>query len=188
MTVLRCTAKLLKRLKQPARPPEPEPQANPLGEWYADLDFWHRKPFVVMLNGATGAVLTLNGNAEGLRRLQERALLQFASICDCFGLQGAGVDAELRGFDSGFAFARTRDRSLLGTLNERKTGAWLRFEHSGRSLAESAVQEWGGLFRHPALGDNPRHGMQYHRPLDLVRERLMPSAELLAFPNHSTRH
>lgn len=40
MTVLRCTAKLLKRLKQPARPPEPEPQANPLGEWYADLDFW----------------------------------------------------------------------------------------------------------------------------------------------------
>ena len=63
MTVLRCTAKLLKRFKQPAKLPEPEPQANPLGEWYADMDFWNRKPYVVMLNAATGAMLVLNGNA-----------------------------------------------------------------------------------------------------------------------------
>ena len=49
MTVLRCTAMPLKRLKQPARPPEP--QANPLGEWYADIDFWRRQPFVVLPNG-----------------------------------------------------------------------------------------------------------------------------------------
>lgn len=188
MTVLRCTAKLLKRLKQPARPPEPDPQTNPLGEWYADLDFWRRKPFVVMLNGATGAVLTLNGNAAGLHRLQERAVLQFASICEHFGLHGAGVDGELQGFDAGFAFARTRDRSLLGTLNERKVAAWLQFEHSGRSLAENAVQEWAGLFKHPALGRNARHGMEYHRPLDLVRARLMPSPGLDPLPVHPTRH
>lgn len=188
MTVLRCTAKLLKRLKQPARPPEPEPQANPLGEWYADLDFWHRKPFVVMLNGATGAVLTLNGNAEGLRRLEERALLQFASICEHFGVHGAAVDAELQGFDAGFAFGKTGDRSLLGTLNERKVAAWMQFEHNGRSLAESAVREWTGLFKHPALGRNTRHDMEYHRPVDLVRERLMPSADILSSTPHSTRH
>lgn len=174
MTVLRCTARLLKRLKQPARPPEPEPHANPLGEWYADLDFWHRKPFVVMLNSATGAVLTLNGNAEGLRRLQERALLQFASICEHFGLHGAGVAAELQGFACGFAFGKTRDRSLLGTLNERKFAAWMQFEHRGRSLVESAARDWDGLFKHPALGRNARPGMEYHRPLSLVRERLMP--------------
>src|SRR5690606_34695406 len=174
MTVLRCTARLLMRLKQPARPPEPQPQANPLGERYAELGSWQRKPFVVMLSGATGAVLTLNGNAEGLRRLQERALLQFASICEYFGLHGAGVEAELQGFDAGFAFGKTRDRSLLGTLNERKFAAWLQFEHDGKSLAESAVRDWDGLFKHPALGRNARHDMEYHRPLDLVRERLMP--------------
>ena len=57
MTVLRCTAKLLKRLKLPAKPAEPVAQDNPLGEWYADIDFWNRKPYVVMLNAATGAVL-----------------------------------------------------------------------------------------------------------------------------------
>lgn len=75
MTVLRCTAKLLKRLKQPVKPPEPEPQINPLGEWYADIDSWQRQPFVVMLNVVTGLVLVLPGNASGLWRLNEHALL-----------------------------------------------------------------------------------------------------------------
>jgi hypothetical protein len=172
VTVLRCTAKLFQRLKQPAKPAEPEPQGNPLGEWYADLDVWRRQPFVVMLNAATGAVLALPGDAAGLRRLHERALLQFAALCEHHGLRGEGVDAELRGFDGGFACARTRDRSLLGSLNERKVGLWMVLEHTAQSLPEAAAQDWDGLFKHPALGRNARHGMDYHRPLDLVRERL----------------
>ena len=118
MTILRCTAKLLKRLKQPPKPAEPSPETNPLGEWYADLDFWRRQPFVVMLNAATGAVLVLPGNAAGLRTLHENALLQFAAICEHFGLRGAGVDAELGGFHAGFACAATRDRSLLSSLEK----------------------------------------------------------------------
>lgn len=174
MTVLRCTAKLLKRLKQPAKPPEPEPQGNPLGEWYADIDFWHGKPFVVMLNAATGATLLLNGNAAGLRVLHERALLQFASLCELFGIRGPLLEAELAGFDAGFAFGRTRDRSLLSSINQRKDGAWMGFEWNERSLVEEAIKEWEhGLFKHPALGRNERFNMEYHRPLDLVRQRLL---------------
>lgn len=186
MTILRCTARLLKRLKQPVKPPEPEPQANPLGEWHADLDFWHRKPFVVMLNGATGAVLVLNGNANGLRQLHERALLQFASLCEHFGLRGAQVDAELLGFHDGFDFGKTRDRSLLASLNQRKYGAWMGFEHNGRSLAEEAMSEWEhGLFRHPALGHDTRRNMAYHRPLDLLRQRLVPAATVVHLPQRA---
>lgn len=182
MTVLRCTAKLLKRLKQPAKPPEPAPQANPLGEWYADIDFWRRQPFVMLLNAATGAVLVLPGDAAGLRRLHERALLQFAGLCEHFGLRGAGVDAELHGFDAGFACAATRDRSLLASLNQRKSGAWIGFEHNGYAFMETAALDWDGLFRHPALGRSTRHNMDYHRPLDLVRQRLMPTADIVPFP------
>ncbi len=181
MTVLRCTAKLLKRLKQVTKPTEPAPQTNPLGEWYADIDFWRRQPFVVMLNAATGAVLVLPGNAEGLRRLHERALLQFAAICEHVGLCGAGVDAELHGFDAGFAFAATRDRSLLASLNQRKFGFWLALEHGDRSMPEVAAQEWDGLFKHPALGRDTRYNMDYHRPLDLLRQRLLPAARIIPF-------
>lgn len=185
MTVLRCTAKLLKRLKQPAKPPEPEAQANPLGEWYADIDFWRRQPFVVLLNAATGAVLVLPGNAANLRVLHERALLQFAAICGHFGLHGEEVDAELDGFHAGFAFAATRDRSLLASLNQRKFAFWLDLEHSGRSLPEAAANDWEGLFKHPALGRNARYRMDYHVPLDLVRQRLMPAAQVIAFPGRT---
>ena len=182
MTVLRCTAKLLKRLKQPAKPAEPAPQGNPLGEWYADVDFWHRKPFVVMINAATGIVLVLNGNAAGLRVLHERALLQFSSLCEFFGVRGAGVDAELRGFDDGFVFGKTQDRSLLGTLNDRKDALWIGFEHHGESLVDGAASQWAGLYKHPSLGRNVRHNMDYHRPLDLLKQHLNPVAEVIPFP------
>ena len=172
MTVLRCTTKLLKRLHHAAKPPEPLPQANPLGEWYADIDVWDRKPFVVMLNGATGATLVLNGSAAMLRVLHERALLQFASLCEHFGIHGPNVDAELHGFDAGFAFGPTRDRSLLSSINQRKYGAWMGFEHNGYSLVDVARLDWDGLFQHPALGRNTVHNMEYHRPLDLLLQRL----------------
>jgi hypothetical protein len=181
MTVLRCTAKLLKRLKQPAKPPEPEPETNPLGEWYADIDVWNRQPFVVMLNVATGAVLVLPGDAAGLRRLNEKALLQFAAISEHYGVRGAGVDAELHGFDAGFAFGATRDRNVLSSLNQRKLAVWLRLEHRGGLLVESAAQEWDGLYKHASAGRNTRHNTDYHRPLDLLRQHLLPAAQTLPF-------
>lgn len=182
MTVLRCTAKLLKRLKQPAKPPEPVAEANPLGEWYADVDVWRRQPFVVMLNAATGVVLVLPGNAAGLRRLNERALLQFAFLCEHFGLSGPAVDAELRGFDTGFAYGATRDRSAISSLNQRKTEVWMQFEYNVLSPEEAAAREWEGLFQHPALGRDRRFNSPYHRPLDLARQRLMPVADIVPFP------
>lgn len=186
MTVLRCTAKLLKRLKQPAKRPEPKTQGNPLGEWYADIDFWNRQPFVVMLNGATGAMLVLNGNAAGLRILHGRALLQFASLCGHFDIAGPLVDAELDGLHAGFTFAPTRDRSLLSSLNNRKFGAWIGFEHQGFSLVDAAEREWDGLFKHPSLKTGARYDMDWHRPLDLLKKHLMPAPVILPF--NATQH
>lgn len=181
MTVLRCTAKLLERFKQAAKPPEPAPQANPLGEWYADVDVWRRRPFVLMLNATTGATLVLPGDAAGLRRLNERALLQFAGLCEHFGLRGDDVDAELGGFDAGFAFGATRDRSLPGTMNQYRFETWMQFEHDGPSPVRAAERLWAGLFGHPALGPDARHGGRYHRPLDLLRARLQVSDEIIGF-------
>ena len=172
MTVLRCTAKLLKRLKQPTKPTEPASEANPLGEWYADIDFWRRKPFVVMLNAATGAVMVSPGDAAGLRRLHERALLQFAAITEHYEIRGPSVDAELHGFHAGFAFAATRDRSLVSTLNQRKFEIWMALEHSDQSLAEAAARDWNGLFKHPALDGDAGRKNDYHRPLDLLQRKL----------------
>jgi hypothetical protein len=187
MTVLRCTAKLRKRLKLPNTLPEPVPHGNPLGEWYADIDVWNRKPFVVMLNAATGVLLVLNGNAAGLRALHERAFLQFASLCEHFEIRGPAVDAELQGFDAGFTFGPTRDRSLLSSLNQRKVAAWMGFEHNGDSLFAVALSEWDfGFFQHPTLGKPSGPGMHWHRPRELLSQRVQGSANVLPFkPNRA---
>jgi hypothetical protein len=52
MTVLRCTAKRLERLKQPAKTAEQVPQSNPLGEWYVDLNVWRRQSFSAGIRAA----------------------------------------------------------------------------------------------------------------------------------------
>lgn len=167
MTVLRCTAKLLKRLKRPVKPPAPETHANPLGEWYADLDVWRRQPLVVMLNAATGVVLMLPGNADNLRCLHEHALLRFSALCEHFDLHGPGVQAELYGFQAGFTFAATRDRSLLSSLNQRKFDMWIRLEHRGDTLMENAALEWEGLFKHSAWAQCAlQHGIPPSARLD----------------------
>ena len=108
-------------------------------------------------------------------------MLQFAGICEQVGLRGAGVDAELQGFHAGFAFASTRDRSLLSSLNERKFALWLALEHGVQSLFEVAAQQWNGMFKHAALGRNTRHNTEYHRPLDLLRQHLQPAAQIIPF-------
>lgn len=80
--------------------------------------------------------------------------------------------AEMHGFDAGFAFGPTRDRSLLASLNGRKQSAWLELEHGRHSLFDAAAREWDGLFQHPALGPDNRLGSPWHRPLDLMQSRL----------------
>jgi hypothetical protein len=173
MTVLRCSAKLLKRLKLPTSLPEPLPQANPLGEWYADIDFWHRRPFVVMLNASTGAVLMLNGNAQGCARCRSARFCNLLPCASSSAFAVLMVDAELHGFHAGFAFGKTRDRSLIASIDQRKFGAWMGFEWNETALIDEAVKQWrDGLFRHPALGRNSRFNSPYHDTLDLIRQRL----------------
>src|SRR5690606_21234163 len=67
MTVLHCSQKLLRRLRQPATPPEPPPGDNPLGPWCADIDFIDREPFALLMNAATGALLVLPARAADLK-------------------------------------------------------------------------------------------------------------------------
>lgn len=67
MTVIRCSQKLLKRLRLPQTQVEPVPADNPLGEWRADID---RQPFVLLMNAATGALLVVSARAADLKRLE----------------------------------------------------------------------------------------------------------------------
>jgi hypothetical protein len=190
MPLIRATAKLLKRLQLPAKPSEPEAaDASPLGEWYADIDFIDREPFVVMLNAATGVGLALPGRAVELCRLHAHARDQLTLLFAHYGIAGALTDTELACWDAPPQYAATRDRSLLGSLRRFKDDAWTRFAHGDRNLPMAAGDQWQGLFRHPSLvKPGERYGYHWQRPLDLAWARLQtPVIALRSGPESGRR-
>lgn len=177
--LIRATAKLRKRLRLPAKLPEPAaPPTNPLGEWYADIDFIDREPFVLLLNAATGAGLVLPGRADDLRALHIHAGQQFLKLLHYgFELDNPLCSAERLAWGSPPVYAATRDRSLLGSMNQFKDMAWHHFAYRNRSLPEAAAGQWEGLFRHPSMvTDGSRYSRRaWQTPLNLLRALLLPA-------------
>ena len=182
MTVLRCSQKLLKRLRQPGALPTPVPQPNPLGEWCADIDFINRQPFVLLMNAATGLTLVLPGHAEFLRRLHECAAQQLAALLDVCAIRSPLADAEIEAWQRPCVFARSTDRSLVSSMNQRKYEAWAQFAYSQIPAFDVACRLLDTPFRRKDLGRD------FHVAIDLVRARLMPSAKIIPFEISSARH
>lgn len=183
MTVLRCSQKLLKRLRQPARPAEPPPHDNPLGEWAADIDFIDRQPFVLMMNAATGLVLILPGRAEFLKRLHLCAADQLAPLLAACGIGGPLAEAEVDAWQQQPAtYARNSNRSLVASMNQRKHDAWAQFAYNRLSAFEVALRMLETPFTRKDLGRD------YHTAPELLRVQLLPSARILPFQAASTRH
>jgi hypothetical protein len=179
MTVLRCSQKLLKRLKQPARPPEPAAQDNPLGEWYGDLFFNDREPFVLLLNADTGAVLVLPGRAADLRMLGRHAEYQLAMLLGTAGIGTLDAVREAVAWREPIVFARTASRSLTSLMNQRKWEAWMYYEE-GMAPMLIAARLWQTLFKRQGARD-------YSKAFDLLRARLLPSAIVVQLDPSSTR-
>lgn len=173
MTVIRCSQKLLKRLRLSPTPVEPPPSDNPLGEWCADIDFIDRQPFVLLMNAATGAVLVLPGNAADLKRLHEMAAAQLAALLQACRIDGALAKAELDAWQLPPVFARNGNRSLVSSMNQRKYEAWTQFAHNKLTAFEVALRMLETPFTRKNLGRD------YHFATDLLRARLMPWAKVI---------
>ena len=182
MTVLRCSQKLLKRLRQPVAPPEPSPQDNPLGEWCGDIDFIDRQPFVLLMNAATGLMLVLPGHAEFLRRLHECAAQQLAPLLRDCGINGALAEAELDAWRQPTTYARNSNRSLVSSMNQRKYEAWVQFAYRRLPAYDVALWMTATPFRRKDLGKD------FHCALDLARAHLLPAAKILPFQISSAKH
>lgn len=186
MTILRCSQKLLKRLRQPPKLPEPPAGDNPLGEWCADIDFIDRQPFVVLMNAATGLVLVLPGKAADLRELHVMAARQLAGVLEECGIHGPLAQAELDALLQPFAFARNGNRSLVASMNQRKYEAWTQFAYNRLTAYEVALRMLETPFSRKDLPGGGRYG--FHHTPDLLRARVMPSAKILPFQVPASRH
>lgn len=170
MTVLRCSQKLLRRLRQPASPPEPPPAGNPLGEWCADIDFIDREPYALLMNAATGAMLVLPARAADLKRLHVHAAAQLDVLLLACDLRGSLARSELEALEQPFAFARNGNRSLVASMNRRKFEVWAQFAYNGCPALEVALRELETPFSRKDLGRG------FFFAADLLRARLTPLA------------
>lgn len=112
--ILRCTAKLLSRLKAPvvAAPP---PSTTRLGDWYATILIWRPAHRVLLVNELTRLAVVLP--ARELSTLAERIPEAVARVLLDIGVE-PGVVEEERSAMTEISFAKTASRSVLGTMNE----------------------------------------------------------------------
>jgi len=114
MLVVRCTAKLLARLK--AKPvKEPPPSTTLLGDWYATVLPMRPAHLVLLVNERTRLAAVLP--AKPLATLAKRIPDAIAEVLRELGAPPRVLEAERRAMANS-AFAKTASRSVLGTMND----------------------------------------------------------------------
>ncbi len=114
MVVLRCTQRLLLRLKQVDALPTIESTTR-LGDWYGNtLQMGRRRALIFISERSRLPVVIPIRDANRLRHVFADAVCQMLEVV---GIPAADI-AEERSRMSVIAFGRTRSRSLLGTLND----------------------------------------------------------------------
>src|SRR5688572_22956397 len=114
MLVLRCTQKLLARLKQAENLPAVE-STTQLGDWYGIILQLGRRQHLLFISERSRLPVVIP-----IREGKRLAEIFPDAVCEVLGNVGvAAADiADERSRMSEIAFGRTRNRSLLGTLND----------------------------------------------------------------------
>jgi hypothetical protein len=114
MVVLRCTQKLLVRLKQVGDLP-PVESTTRLGDWYGNILRIGRRQHLLFISERSRLPVVIS-----IREAKQLGTMFPDAVCERLVIVGvaAGDIADERMRMSELAFGRTRNRSLLGTLND----------------------------------------------------------------------
>lgn len=114
MIVLRCTAKLQKRLKLP-KLADPGPSRTALGDWYGNVFHVGRQPLLILTSERS--LLSVVLHAREMDALQATFSMALMKLLLRIGIPAVAVDRELAQMNE-IAFGPTRNRSVLGTMND----------------------------------------------------------------------
>ena len=114
MVVLRCTQKLLVRLKQVQNLPAVESTTR-LGDWYGNILQLGRRQHLLFISERSRLPVVIP-----IRESKRLAEVFPDAVCEVLSNVGVATTdiADERSRMSEIAFGRTRNRSLLGTLND----------------------------------------------------------------------
>lgn len=114
MVVLRCTQQLLRRLRASPQADVPR-SATKLGDWYGTAFQVGRRKYGLFISEQTRLPILLE--AAELRRLPGALAERMGQVLAALGVDRRAIAAE-RAAMAEVAFAPTRSRSLLGSLND----------------------------------------------------------------------
>lgn len=134
MIVLRCTAKLQKRLKL-SKLADPGPSTTALGDWYGNVFHVGRQPLLILTNEKL--LLSVVLPARELDALQALFSIALMKLLLRLGIPGAAIDRELAQMTE-IAYGPTRNRSVLGTMND----AVMIIKYVARDRPELGLQDF----------------------------------------------
>jgi len=111
--VVRCTSKLLDRLKVDVRT-DPGTSTGLLGDWYATV-VRARQQFVLAISGATLLPIVVTG--RDLRSFPARVASTLAEVLAVYGVPAEVIERECAAMAE-VRYARANDRSTVGVLTE----------------------------------------------------------------------
>lgn len=159
MLIVRCTAKLLRRLKVSPRP-DLVASTGRLGDWYATI-LPHRSAHLILLvNEPTRLAAVLP--ARQITTLAGRIPEAIAEILRELGASAALIDSERQAMAE-VRFERTSSRSVLGTMNDYVfLMQWRMARGAPSSFLKLAMD----------LNHTPAGPLKFERPDDAARRAL----------------
>lgn len=157
MLILRCTRQLLARLNHVDDVP-PAESTTRLGDWYGNILRLGRRQHLLFISERSRLPVIIP-----IREAKRLAAVFPDAMCEVLAAVGISASdiADERFRMSEIAFGRTRNRSLLGTLNDFAFMA----QHGNRTRAEPESRE--ELIRF--LSRTPILPLGGARPIDLTR-------------------
>lgn len=171
MNALRCTAKLRKRIGLEALP-EPGSGIAALGDWYAHLLTVGRQPLVLAVSERSLLAVVLP--ARDLKNLARNFLHAVRERLARIGVDEAAVEREMACLQP-LAFAATRSRSVLGSIND------FVFQLKARA-AHPLGRDWTPQSFEDELGEVPCSPLGYEHPVAVARRLLGTGAPVLRGP------
>lgn len=160
MVVLRCTQKLLERLKPPTLVPHGVSSTR-LGDWYGNELRLGRQQHWLFVSGRTRLAVIVP--ARDARQLPTALAGAVRDRLAAIGVSAGHIGEELRQM-SEVVFARTDSRSVLGTMNDY---AFMAQDIRAQGEAPETLEELMQF-----LADTPIVALGGTRPVDLVRDAL----------------
>ena len=159
MITIRCTRKLLDRIRRPIDPDPPE-STSALGDWYAKPFQIGPKRFVLLMSGTTRLPVVMPG--RDLANLGSNFPEALRHVLLAIGVPSAVADAETE-LSRDFVYAATDSRSMLGSLNDFAFMAL----HRSRDTSDVDVVSLA-----VELSGTPIIAMNFGFPRDVTLDRL----------------